>query len=59
MVPNFDHHPKNQDYKPETLGSIVGKILDCDMKSCNKNISKIRKVSFILQNFETKIKKRK
>ena len=42
---------KNWGYNRATVCSIIRKILECDMKSRYKNISKIRNVTFIFQNF--------
>ena len=44
---------KNQGFNRKNVSTITRKILECNMKSCYKNISKIRNV-FILQNFEKK-----
>ena len=38
---------------------MTRKILECDMESCYKNISKIRNISFIFQNYEKKFSTKK
>ena len=47
---------KNRGYNRATVSSIPRKILVCDMESWYKNISKIRNVTLIFQNFQKRNK---
>ena len=42
---------KNQDLNRGTVRLIIRKIFEGDVKSWHKNISKVRNVTFIFQNF--------
>ena len=44
-----------QVYNRETVSSITWKIFECFVKSCYRNMFKIRNVSSISENFEKKL----
>ena len=50
---------KNWGYYRATVGSITQKILVSDIESFNRNISKIRNVTFNFQNLKNNSQKRK
>ena len=50
---------KNWGYNHATVCSIIRKILECDIEFWYKNISIIRNVRFIFQNFQKNFQKQK
>ena len=47
---------KSQGYSRETVSLIARKSFECDIESRYKNLSTIRNIKFIFQNFEISLK---